>query len=253
VVIITKSVYAVDFWYCIPCTEFIKSTAGAYYITTILKHRFTADVLFRILFQQYKDLLKHLVSQLRGIQLESIEEFEVTSPVLEPQHISEKFCHLDINMKIDGQLVDLEVQVGDEGNFEERSLFYWARQYASALESGNEYINLPKTYGISILDYSLIKSEKYHTVFSIFEKEEHILLTDKLNLIYFELPKASDAVDATDELGLWLALFKAKTEEGFKAIEVLEVPIMNQAIAAYNTVVASEKFRHKYIYRAPAR
>jgi len=60
-------------------------------------------------------------------------------------------------------------------------------------------------------------------------------------------------VDANDELGLWLALFKAETEEELAEIEALEVPIMRQAISAYNSVVVSPEFREAERLRAKAR
>gem|GEM_PF-2512008 len=46
-----------------------------------------------------------------------------------------------------------------------------------------------------------------------------------------------------DGLRLWLALFKAKTEEELKRIEALEVPIMEQAIEVYRSITAASEFR----------
>ena len=50
------------------------------------------------------------------IQLESIGEFVITNPDIPPDVIGEKFCRLDINMKVDGRRVDLEVQVLSENS-----------------------------------------------------------------------------------------------------------------------------------------
>ena len=110
---------------------------------TKLKYKFTNDTLFKILFVKYPDLLKRLVANILKIPLESITEFVITNPEVPPEVVGDKFCRLDINMLVDGQRVDLEVQVSDEGDFPERSLYYWAREYSSALGEGGEYINLP--------------------------------------------------------------------------------------------------------------
>ena len=42
---------------------------------------------------------------------------------------------------------------------------------------------------------------------------------------------------------LWLALFKADTEEELKQIQVLEVPELNEAINAYHIVASSPEFQ----------
>jgi len=90
---------------------------------TKLKHTFKTDILFKLLFVKYPELLKQLVARLLGIQLESIGEFLITNPEMPPESMGDKFCRLDINMTVDGQRVDLEVQVDDEGNYPERALF----------------------------------------------------------------------------------------------------------------------------------
>ena len=94
---------------------------------TQLKYTLKTDTLFKILFTKYQELLKKLVAELLDIQYESIEEFVIINPDISPEELGKKFCRLDINMMINGQKVDLEVQVSDEGNYPERSLFYWAR------------------------------------------------------------------------------------------------------------------------------
>ena len=60
-------------------------------------------------------------------------------------------------------------------------------------------------------------------------------------------------VTKDDELKLWLSLFNAKTEEELKQIEALEVPIMSQAIVAYRSVTADEKFKELERLRSRAR
>jgi hypothetical protein len=44
---------------------------------------------------------------------------------------------------------------------------------------------------------------------------------------------------------LWLALFKADTEEELEEINALEVPVMSQVIDAYYTITASSEFRER--------
>ncbi|GHU35891.1 transposase [Clostridia bacterium] len=220
---------------------------------TKLEYTFTNDTLFKMLFVQYPDLLKRLVAALLGINYDNIEQFDIANPEMPPDSFGEKFCRLDINMTIDGQRCDLEVQVANEGDYPERSLYYWARVYSNSLGEGEEYSKLPRTVIISILDFKLFDCAEVHSEFQPLEVARHTPLTDKQCLHYFELPKLPDTVDANDSLGLWLALFNAETEEELKKIEAMEVPIMKQAIGAYRSVTATNEFKEYERLRSLAR
>ena len=74
------------------------------------------------------------------------------------------------------------------------------------------------------------------------EVTRHAQLTDKMVLHFFELPKISEDVNRNDLLLLWLALFKADTDEELQKIEDLGVKELNQAISAYHSVTASQEF-----------
>jgi hypothetical protein len=85
--------------------------------------------------------------------------------------------------------------------------------------------------------------EDLHSEFQALEVKRHTPLTDKQVLHFFELSKLPDVDSAEDELKLWLALFKAETEEDLAKIDGWGVPIMQQAIAAYRHVSATNEFR----------
>jgi predicted transposase/invertase (TIGR01784 family) len=211
---------------------------------TKLEYTFKNDTLFKMLFVKYPDLLKRLTAELLGIQYESIEQFEITNPEMPPESLGDKFCRLDINMTVDGRRVDLEIQVRDEHDFPERSLFHWAREYSTALGEGRAYIELPRVVIICIVAFPLFDCEEFHSEYRALEVTRHTPLTDRMSLHYFELPKLPETVSANDKLQLWLKLFDAKTEEELKQIESLEVTVMQQAIKAYRSITATEEFRN---------
>lgn len=74
-----------------------------------LQYTFKTDTLFKMLFVRYPELLKKLVAELLGVPLESLQEFVIRNPEMPPENLGDKFCRLDINMKVNGQRVDLEV------------------------------------------------------------------------------------------------------------------------------------------------
>ena len=218
-----------------------------------LKYKFTNDILFKWLFVRNPDLLKRLVAGMLNIGVESITKFVITNPEMPPEVIGQKLCRLDINMTVDGQRIDLEMQVADEGDYPIRSLYYWAREFSSALESGGEYIKLPRTIVISILAFEQFSCEEFYSEYQALEVTRHTLLTDRFCIKFYELPKLPKITDADDELKLWLHLFRAKTEEDLKRIEEMGVTIMEQAISAYRTATATDEFRQLERMRADAR
>lgn len=221
---------------------------------TKLKYTLKSDTLFKMLFTKHQKLLKHLVAALLGIKFENIERFNITNPEISPEELGKKFCRLDINMMVNGQKVDLEVQVSDEGNYPERSLFYWAREFSTGIDEGDDYALLPRTIVISILGFNQFPNpDKFHSEFQALEVTTHEPLTDKMVLHFYELPKLPPLDSADSGRDLWLKLFNAKTEEELTKIEEMGVQIMSEAIGAYRHVAASPEFREIERIRSKAR
>ncbi|MDR2898504.1 MAG: Rpn family recombination-promoting nuclease/putative transposase [Spirochaetaceae bacterium] len=169
---------------------------------TKLKFPFRNDIVFKMVFSKNPVLLKRLTANLLGITVDSITEFKITNPEIVPEMVKDKFCRLDINMIVNGRQVDLEIQVNNEGDYPERSLYYWAGLYHSSLKEAQKYETLSPTVHISIIAFPLF---------------------------------------ACKELQLWLSLFNAKTEEDLAKIEATEVPVMREAVGAYRQVTASDE------------
>ena len=220
---------------------------------TKLEYTFKTDTLFKMLFVKYPDLLKRLVSDLLRIRLESIEQFQITNSEMTAENMGDKFCRLDINMKVDGQLVDLEIQVENNGAYPERVMYYWAREYSAALPEGKDYSMLPRTIIISIIDFNLFDCAEYHSEYRALEVTRHTELSDKMSLHFFELLKVPTELDANNMLLLWLSLFKANTEEELAKIESMGVPVMGEAINAYQHVKSTAEFREYERVRSKAR
>ena len=219
---------------------------------TELKYKFTYDMLFKLLFVKHPDLLKWLVAAVLGITAGGITEFEITNPDILPDTIGNKFCKLDINMFVNGKKVNLEVQVENEGDYPERTLYYWARLYSSALKAGAPYSSLPRVIIISIVDFLMYDCAEYYSEFLPLEARRHELLSDRMAMLIFEVRKLPESIDKENELELMLSLFRAKTEEELKQLEALEVPIVTQAIGAYREMVVSPEFRELERLRADA-
>ncbi len=130
--------------------------------------------------------MKELVANLLGIPLRSIEKFIIKNPEMPPENLGDKFCRLDINMTVNEQQIDLEVQVSNEGDYPERVMYYWAREFSSALLTGQGYSELPRTLVIGIIDFKLFECEEYYSFFQPLEVARHTLLSNKMGFQFFE-------------------------------------------------------------------
>ena len=221
---------------------------------TELKYKFTNDTLFKMLFVAHPELLKKLVAVLLRIKVDSIGSFQIRNPEMPPESLGDKFCRLDINMEVDKQRVDLEIQVDDDGGgYPERTLYYWAREYSTALPTAGKYSELPHTVIISIVGFKLFPCAEYHSEYKALEVKRFTPLSDRFALYFFELPKLPKTVTADNGLELWLSLFRAKTEEELARIEALGVQEMTEAITAYRHITVTPEFREMERLRSKAR
>ena len=55
-----------------------------------------------------------------------------------------------------GTWYDIEMQIAEQGFYDKRALYYWAKVYSDQIESGDDFDNLRKTIGINILDFDYL-------------------------------------------------------------------------------------------------
>ncbi|MCL2015283.1 MAG: Rpn family recombination-promoting nuclease/putative transposase, partial [Defluviitaleaceae bacterium] len=132
---------------------------------TKLQYTFKSDILFKMLFVRYPDLLQRLVAALLSIPFISIDGFVIENSEIPPEEVGTKFCRLDIRMTVAGKHINLEIQVQNEGNFLERTMFNWAKMYSSALPKGNNYKELPQAIVINILGFVQFDCKEVYSKF----------------------------------------------------------------------------------------
>ena len=106
----------------------------------------------------------------------------------------DKLSILDIKAKgEDGKRFNIEIQISDEGDYDKRALYYWAKLYAEQLAEAGEYNILSKAIGIHILNFtSIVGTANYHNVFHITEAETGLRYFKDLELHTIELKKFSE-------------------------------------------------------------
>lgn len=88
-----------------------------------------------------------------NIPTESITEIVVNNPEMPPESITGKFSRLDLSLTVDNRLVNVEIQVKNDVDYRDRTLFYWAKLYTSELKSGEDYSELKQTITINIINF----------------------------------------------------------------------------------------------------
>jgi predicted transposase/invertase (TIGR01784 family) len=79
--------------------------------------------------------------------IRSVEIIEHTA--LPAEIISGKKSVLDVRaLLVDKTQINIEVQLTNEYNIEQRSLYYWARQYTQGIGAGQDYKELPRVIAI---------------------------------------------------------------------------------------------------------
>ena len=212
----------------------------------ILEHKFYRDTVFKTLFTKNPNLLKHFVAELLRINYDEITAFALKNPELMPLSTEGKLCRLDLCIEVYNKQIDIEIQINSQQDYPERTLYYCADLFASGLPKGihNKYTDAPQAITISLVKFNLFpETQEYVSRFRMMEEKRLTQLADKMLLIYYELPKLPKPKGIDNTLLLWLSLFNSETEEDLANLKNLGVPMINEAIETYSTVVVSDEFR----------
>ena len=192
----------------------------------------TDDYIFKRVFA-YKgneSVLKDFLEALLKIEIKGIK---ITNPEIIPYEKGEKRGLLDIKAEInDGTMLDVEMQMKNERNTEERATEYMGKMISEQLQVGEDYQNLKKSIVIFITNYNFLKRNSYHSVGKMkFDKtiedeyvnmgydEEDELASKYIEVHYIELPKfKKKELSKFTKLDQWMCIF-TQNKEGIMLAE----------------------------------
>ena len=201
------------------------------------------DIIFKKIFTENEDMLHSFVSSMLDIPPESIEKITVTNPEMMPETLSGKFSRLDLTMKVDDRLVNVEIQVKNDNDFRDRTLFYWAKLYTSELKSGEDYGELKQTITINIINFNMFGGTDFHTEVAAMIKGTNEVFSDKMSIHFCELKKLSKRPNPKNSRELWLQFINAESEEEFEMINQTNIPIMQKAVRVIYDMSEDTKIR----------
>ena len=224
----------------------------------------TSDYVFKRIFgqEENKQALKDF---LESILEEEILKIEIKNPEIPKNFYDSKYGVLDLKVTLnDKSIVDVEMQMKNEHNIEQRDTFYLASNYVNELKEGEPYTNCKKSIVINILNFMYYNRNEYHSVARmIFEepkeeekvemgyKEEDRYMTKYLEVHIIELPKFKiKNPKMHTKLEEWLWLFIGSDEK------VKEASKKNKEIEKIKRKLASMSLspeeRNNYEYRLRA-
>uniref|UniRef100_UPI0034A0730C Rpn family recombination-promoting nuclease/putative transposase n=1 Tax=Saccharibacillus sp. CPCC 101409 TaxID=3058041 RepID=UPI0034A0730C len=179
---------------------------------------------------------------------------ELLDPYTDKDAPQEKQSILDIRAKtIEGELINVEMQLFNQFDMEKRTLYYWSKQYSGQLLRGQTYDMLKRCITINIVNFSLLDNELYHNVFHLSEDRTGIPLTDDIEIHFLELTKLSAETVVVKDAGLanWLLFLKNAKDADKSQLEVLSMsePKLDKALDTLEVLSQDEEARQRYYDR----
>ena len=205
----------------------------------------TNDYLFRALMQQNNRVLRALICSLLHLDDAEVNSVIISNPIELGKNIDDKTYILDIKVNLNGHaVINLEMQVVNEGNWPERSLCYLCRAFDN-LNRGQSYEDIRPAIQIGLLNFTLFPdSPEFFANYYMANTKNHKIYSDKLRLSVLDLTQAdlATAEDHIYRLDRWAAFFKARTWEELKMLAKNDSTLQEAAVAVWHLTL-DEKIR----------
>ena len=206
------------------------------------------DVVFQSLFSKQNERITKAFAE--ALLDEKVEKIKINeNKELYRTNPEDKLGILDLELEInEREKVDIEIQLVDKSNIQERILYYFSKLYSNEINRGDDYKKAKRVIMVAILDYNLDLTKeinKMETKWKLREENnKDLVLTDKLEIDIIELSKVQDEYEKNkqNKKAQW-ALFisdpnKKEVQEIMKNNEDIE-----EAVVTVHKMTEDEKMR----------
>ena len=208
-----------------------------------LPYTLTNDFFFKAFLQRNEDALRGLLCAMLSMKSEEITDIVITNPIKEGEEIDDKKMILDVKVEVNNtQIINLEMQVENLGNWPERSLTYLCRMF-DQLKSGEDYRTVKKTLHIGILDFTPKDFPQIlYSDYFLYNPETGHKYSDKFGIYMLQLNQLGNPEDEKNmpEIYYWARLFKATTWEEIRMLAEKNESIKH-SIVTLKELTADEK------------
>lgn len=194
-----------------------------------IRFNMTNDYMFRVVNQKNPTVTKGIICSVLHLVPETIKSIEITNPIELGDDIDDKTFMLDINILLNNSaIINLEMQVVNEHNWQDRSLSYLCRSF-DQLYQGENYASAKPAIHVGFLNFQPFPDfPEFHASFKLKNEKNGMVYSDKFHLNVIDLTHIELATDADKEsqLDAWAKFFSAKTWE-----EVIMIAENNPYIA----------------------
>lgn len=218
-------------------------TNGERFFTGKLAYRLTNDFMFKAVLQRNETALKGLLCALLDMDVGMIKSVRIMNPIESGRGIEDKLMMLDIKLEMnDSCIMDIEMQVMDEGNWPLRSLAYLSRSF-DQLDKGESYQKIKETIHIGILDFTPEGfPEKLYLDYYFYNLDTAHKYSDKMSIRVLQLNRLGKKEDEAGmpELYHWAQLFKAETWEEMRMLSEKNAAI-RECVVTYKELSEDEE------------
>ena len=215
--------------------------------TGVIRFKMTNNYMFRFILQKNKKVLTGLICALLHLDPKDIKKIEIQNPINLAGDISGKEFILDIHVMLnDNTLINLEMQVGNEYNWPERSLSYACRGFDN-LQRGQEYIEVLPVFHIAFLDYTPFPEvPEFYSTYKMMNVKNNHVYSDRFILRVVNLKRTDLATeeDKAFKIDYWAHLFKAETWEELRMLaennEYLQEAVESLYVANADDIVRQQ-------------
>ena len=182
----------------------------------------------------------------------NITDVEIKNTDIDKSYIEDKFSRLDVKaVTSKNEIINIEIQLKNEYNMIQRSLYYWSKLYEEQLEEGDRYDKLCRTVCINILDFKYLKNDRFHNGYRLKEIETNEELTDLQEIHFIELPKLPKNEEIKDVFDAWMEFIENPISNKLQKAE-MTIQEIKEAKNELLRLSANDKERMKYEYRRAA-
>ena len=206
------------------------------------------DVVFHALFREdNKELLGALTSDIlrEEVKIKTTDK----NRYVDIEEANDKLGVMDLRAELeDGAHCIIEIQLKHCKNEPERILYYWADAYSRQIKRGDRFGKLQKTISIAILDHELEELRGMEEIGVKWQIRDEItgkrILTDRLELIIIELPKARRMykINPSNTICQWMLFLDNPNQK--EVVQIMkENKDINKAIDELEQVSGNERLR----------
>ena len=204
-----------------------------------------SDIMFKAYFSRKENegFLKDLLESILGKEIKIKRVMHDVK--LDQLAREQKYGILDLEVELEhGEIINVEMQLKNNRNIDERTVFYASKKVVEQMEPGMKYEELKKVIVIAILDYTLLNVPEYVTeTVRVSAEHRDYEVNNIIKYYYVELEKfRNQNPDMSKPINQWLAFLDMERGELLEMAKK-ENKKISKAIENYEVLTGDEEVK----------